>query len=131
MEWTLFGIPTLDPLPPSVHIPSLGAAYRGYVTGTKASFIPKTMIPEAIMNPPVQWYGHIAAGFPREDQFDGPYTFPPEGGSRIHMVWSDSPCWETCWNGGFKMQDALRHESIECVVVQHPWMENDTLFRCV
>ena len=53
MEWTLFGIPTLDPLPPSVHIPSLGAAYRGYVTGTKASFIPKTMIPEAIMNPPV------------------------------------------------------------------------------
>ena len=128
MEWTLFGIPTLDPLPPSVHIPSLGAAYRGYVTGTKASFIPKTMIPEAIMNPPVQWYGHIAAGFPREDQFDGPYTFPPEGGSRIHMVWSDSPCWETCWNGGFKMQDALRHESIECVVVQHPWMENDTLF---
>ena len=83
------------------------------------------MIPEAIMNPPVQWYGHISAGLPREDQFDGPYTFPPEGGSRIHMIWSDSPCWETCWNGGFKMQDALRHESIEFVVVQHPWMEND------
>ncbi len=131
MEWTLFGIPTLDPLPPSTHIPSLGAAYRGYVTGTKASFIPKTMIPEAIMNPTVQWYGHISAGLPREDQFDGPYTFPPEGGSRIHMIWSDSPCWETCWNGGFKMQDALRHESIEFVVVQHPWMENDTMFADV
>ena len=27
------------------------------------------------------------------------------------------------------MQDALlNHQSIECVVVQHPWMENDTLF---
>lgn len=46
----------------------------------------------------------------------------------MHMIWSDSPCWETCWNGGFKMQDALRDESIECVVVQHPWMENDTMF---
>ena len=26
------------------------------------------------------------------------------------------------------MQDALRHESIEFVVIQHPWMENDTMF---
>lgn len=26
------------------------------------------------------------------------------------------------------MQDALRHESIETVIVQHPWMENDTMF---
>jgi trimethylamine-N-oxide reductase (cytochrome c) len=25
------------------------------------------------------------------------------------------------------MQDAMRHESIECIVVQHPWMENETL----
>ena len=128
IEWTLYGMDTVTPLPPSVEIPDCSPAYRGWYRSFPKSFIPKTMIPEAIMNPPVQWYGHIAAGFPREDQFDGPYTFPPEGGSRIHMVWSDSPCWETCWNGGFKMQDALRHESIECVVVQHPWMENDTLF---
>lgn len=127
LEWTLFGIPTLDVLPPSTNIPSLGAAYRGFVTGTKPSFIPKTRIPEAIMNPPISWYGHVNAGLPREDQFLE-FTFPPEGGSRIHMVWSDSPCWETCWNGGFKMQDALRHESIETVIVQHPWMENDTMF---
>ena len=127
LEWTLFGIPTLDVLPPSTNIPSLGAAYRGFVTGTKPSFIPKTRIPEAIMNPPISWYGHVNAGLPREDQFLE-FTFPPEGGSHIHMVWSDSPCWETCWNGGFKMQDALRHESIETVIVQHPWMENDTMF---
>ena len=47
------------------------------------------------------------------------------------MIWSDSPCWETCWNGGNEMQDALRHPSIECVVVQHPWMENDCYFADV
>lgn len=128
LEWTLFGIPTVTPLPPSTVIPNIGAAYRGYITGTKPSFIPKTKIPEAIMNPPVQWYGHVSAGLPREDQFTGPFTFPAEGKSRIHMVWSDTPCWETCWNGGFEMQDALRHESIECVVIQHPWMENDCNF---
>lgn len=128
LEWTLFGIPTVTPLPPSTCIPNISKAYLGFVTGTKASFIPKTMIPQAIMNPPVKWYGHIAAGLPREDQFDGPYTFPLEGKSRIHMVWSDTPCWETCWNGGFKMQDALRHDSIEFVVIQHPWMENDCNF---
>ncbi len=86
------------------------------------------MIPEAITNPPVQWYGHVSAGLPREDQFTGPFTFPLEGHDRLHMVWSDSPCWETCWNGGNAMQDALRHESIECIVVQHPWMENDCYF---
>ena len=44
------------------------------------------------------------------------------------MIWSDTPCWETCWNGGNEMQEALRHESIEFIVVQHPWMENDCLF---
>ena len=131
LEWTLFGIPTVTPLPPSTKIPNIGKAYRGYVTGTKESFIPKTMIPAAIMDPPVSWYGHVSAGLPREDQFTGPFTFPVEGKSRIHMVWSDTPCWETCWNGGFEMQDALRHESIEFVVIQHPWMENDCNFADV
>jgi trimethylamine-N-oxide reductase (cytochrome c) len=127
LEWTLFGIETVTPLPPSTNIPNIGPAYRGWVKGAQPSFIPKTMIPEALMNPPISWYGHIGAGLPREDQFTGPYTFPLEGNERIHMVWSDTPCWETCWNGGYHMQDALRHESIECVVVQHPWMENECL----
>jgi len=34
----------------------------------------------------------------------------------------------TCWNGGNIYEEALRHESIEFVLVQHPWMENDTVF---
>ena len=128
MEWTLFGIPGVSPLPPS-KIPDMGAAYRGWVSsGSQPSFIPKTMIPQAIMGEKVTWYGHVTAGLPREDQFTGPFTFPLEGDHGIHMVWSDTPCWETCWNGGYHMQDALRHENVECVVIQHPWMENDCFF---
>lgn len=128
LEWTLYGMPTVTPLPPSVEIPDVSPAYRGWFRDFPKSFIPKTMIPEAIMNPPVQWHGHIGAGFPREDQFTGPFEFPLEGQERIHMIWSDTPCWETCWNGGNEFQEALRHDSIEFVIVQHPWMENDCMF---
>ncbi len=49
MEWTLPGMDTVT-LPPSVEIPDCGPAYRGWY---RTCFIPKTMIPEAIMNPPV------------------------------------------------------------------------------
>ena len=44
------------------------------------------------------------------------------------MIWSDTPCWSTCWNGGNKFQDALRNPNLEFFLVQHPWFENDTLF---
>ncbi|MEQ3363250.1 molybdopterin-dependent oxidoreductase [Raoultibacter massiliensis] len=128
IEWSLFGMESVTPMPPSVEIPNCGPAFRGRQYSVRPSIIPKTMIPEAITNPPVQWYGHIAAGLPREDQFVGPLTFPLEGKERIHMIWSDAPCWETCWNGGNEMQEALRHESIEFLLIQHPWMENDCLF---
>ena len=128
IEWSLFGMQTVTPMPPSVEIPSCAPAFRGRQYSVRPSIIPKTMIPEAITNPPVHWYGHIAAGLPREDQFVGPLVFPLEGQPRLHMIWSDAPCWETCWNGGNEMQEALRHESIEFLLVQHPWMENDCLF---
>jgi len=129
LEWTLFGMRSVSPLPPSNVFPSLAPVYgrgRNYIMSK--SFIPKTLIPEALMNPPISWYSHVCAGLPREDQFDGPFTFPHEGKERIHMIICDNPCWETCWNGGTAMQEALRHESIETIVVQHPWMENDTYY---
>jgi len=43
---------------------------------------------------------------PIEDQFQK-YTFPVEGGSRIHMIWTDSPCYSTCWNDSNAYQKAL------------------------
>jgi len=128
IEWSLFGVETVNPLVPFTEIPNISPAYRGREYPFRPSMIPKTMIPQAITNPPIQWYGHITAGLPREDQFIGPMTFPLQGNERIHMIWTDTPCWETCWNGGYVMQEALQHESIEFVLVQHPWMENDCLF---
>ena len=67
------------------------------------------------------------AGWPREDQYKT-YQYPIPGAQGIHMIWTDTPCWTTCWNGGNRMIEALRSEKIECVVAQQPWFENDCLF---
>ena len=64
---------------------------------------------------------------PVEDQYVK-YTCPipkEEGGSPIHMIWSDSPCWETCWNRGNQYIEAVRSPKIEFFLVNHPWLEND------
>jgi molybdopterin guanine dinucleotide-containing S/N-oxide reductase-like protein len=92
--------------------------------------IPKTLIQEAILNPPISWWGTGALGAPVEDQFVK-YEYPiPEkdGGTEIHMIWTDTPCRTTCWNDGNRTVEALRSPKIECIVAQHPWLENDTLF---
>jgi trimethylamine-N-oxide reductase (cytochrome c) len=66
---------------------------------------------------------------PLEDQFKE-YTYPiPEeaGGTEIHMIWMDNPCRTTCWNDGFMTVEAFRSPKIETIVVQHLWLENDTI----
>jgi len=92
--------------------------------------IPKTLIQKAISNPPITFWGSGAIFAPVEDQFVK-YTYPlpeEEGGTEIHMIWCDNPCHTTCWNHGNETIEALRNPKIECIVVQHPWLENDTLF---
>lgn len=89
--------------------------------------IPKNLVHEAILNPPVSWYGTTSCTFPLEDQFVK-YTYPAPGCPEIHMIWTDSPCWITCWNDSNAYIKALRSPKIECIVAQHPWMENDCLF---
>ncbi|MDP2917840.1 MAG: molybdopterin-dependent oxidoreductase, partial [Dehalococcoidia bacterium] len=92
--------------------------------------IPKTLIHKAIPNPPVSFYGTGVIMAPIEDQFKK-YTYPipkDEGGTEIHMMWTDSPCRTTCWNCGNETIEALRNPKIECIVAQHPWLENDCLF---
>ncbi len=91
--------------------------------------LPKTLIQEAILNPPVTFYGTSAIIAPTEDQLKK-YVYPipkEEGGSEIHMIWTDTPCRVTCWNEGNKTVEAFRSPKIECVVAQHPWLENDCL----
>ena len=43
------------------------------------------------------------------------------------MIWTDSPCWITCWNDSNTYVRALQKPSIECIVAMHPWLENDCL----
>ncbi|MFC1911002.1 molybdopterin dinucleotide binding domain-containing protein, partial [Chloroflexota bacterium] len=101
------------------------ASHRTY----SRQVIMKTLIQDAILNPPVSFYGRGEIGAPVEDQFKR-YTYPipkEEGGTEIHMIWTDTPCRTTCWNDGMRTIEAMRSPKIECVVAQHPWLENDCL----
>ncbi len=92
--------------------------------------IPKTLIPKAISDPPITFWGTGAIEATVEDQFVK-YTYPipeEEGGTEIHMIWTDSPCRTTCWNCGNEVIETIRSPKIECIVAQHPWLENDCLF---
>jgi len=92
--------------------------------------IPKTLINDAILSPPVTSWGSTSLFEGVEDQFVK-YTYPipkEKGGTEIHMVWMDNPCRFTCWNNGYRSIEAYRDPKIECIVVQHPWLENDTVF---
>jgi anaerobic selenocysteine-containing dehydrogenase len=101
-----------------------------YVYTNTPQLIPKTLIHQAILNPPVSSWGSTNLHARTKDQFVK-YTYPipkDKGGTEIHMIWTDNPCRTTCWNNSFKTIDAFRSPKIECVVVQHPWLENDTVF---
>lgn len=89
--------------------------------------IPKNLIHDAILRPPISWYGTTSCTFPLEDQFIQ-YTYPAPGCPEVHMIWTDSPCWITCWNDSNTYIKALRSPKIEFIVAQHPWMENDCQF---
>ncbi|MBA7703132.1 Pyrogallol hydroxytransferase large subunit [subsurface metagenome] len=119
-------------LPRGIVEPSAMAAYHGTLAGVGVKelpkqIIPKTLIHEAILNPPINWYGTPTSQMPVEDQFVK-YTYPVKGCSEIHMMWTDSPCWIACWNNGNRMIEALRSPKIELILAQHPWLENDCLF---
>ncbi|MGA2262872.1 MAG: molybdopterin dinucleotide binding domain-containing protein [Acidobacteriota bacterium] len=90
--------------------------------------MPKTLVSAHIKSQePLKFSGVGAIEAPLANQFKE-YTFPREGAPRIHMIWSDSPCRIACWNGGNETEDVLRSPQVECIVVQHPWLENDCLF---
>jgi molybdopterin guanine dinucleotide-containing S/N-oxide reductase-like protein len=92
--------------------------------------ISKCYIHKAILNPPISHWGKSRFFLPLEDQFIK-YTYPipeEEGGTRIHMMWNDHPSWICNYNGGNLMIKAWRDPSIEFVLAQHQWLDNDCLF---
>ncbi len=92
--------------------------------------IPKDLVHDAILHPPISWYGNTTFPGKLENQFVN-YTYPAEGCSEVHMIWTDSPCWITCWNDSNSFIEALRSPKIEFIVAQHPWFENDCLLADV
>jgi trimethylamine-N-oxide reductase (cytochrome c) len=90
-------------------------------------FIPKDLIHDALLKPPISWQGNSSFSSMTEDQFTR-YTYPAEGCSEVHMIWTDSPCWITCWNDSNSFIKGLRSPKIEFIMAQHPWLENDCLF---
>ena len=91
-----------------------------------AQLIPKCLVHEAILKGHIQWYGLDEFIGPRAEQFNL-HEYPAPGCSKIHMIWTDSPCMTTCWNDGYHFVEAIQDESIEFIVAQHPWLENDCI----
>ena len=128
IEWAVFNDPNQMALPKSTVFPDVQAAHHGFnFQNIPKQIIPKTLIADAILNPPLTWYGNTLLASPRENQFKK-YKYPEDGCSEIHMVWTDSPCWITCWNGGNRFIKAMRNPKVEFMLAQHPWMENDCLY---
>ena len=104
--------------------------HRGTPTAWGKQMIPKTLIEEAINKGTVDFYGTGGHEEETSDQYKK-YTYPipaEEGGTEIHMMWTDTPCRQTCWNCGNDVALESRNPKIECIVAQHPWLENDCLF---
>ncbi len=98
----------------------------GTVPNPPQQSIPRCMVHEAITKGHVEWWGLHGFNGPKEEQWEH-HQYPEEGCSNIHMIWSDAPCNVTCWNDGFHFVEALRSNEIEFFLVQHPWLENDSL----
>ncbi|MDR1067624.1 MAG: molybdopterin-dependent oxidoreductase, partial [Clostridiales Family XIII bacterium] len=103
-------------------------------------FIPRCMIHRAILEGGAEWYGmQVFSSSQQADpvtnyrhptseyQFDK-IVYPRPGLSKVHMIWTDAPCQTTCWNDGNLSIKSMQHEDIECIVAQHPWLENDCYF---
>jgi len=109
--------------------PDISGAVRGYdnFAPMPKQVIPKCLVHEAILKGEFSIYGSGYQILPTEDQFKK-YVYPIPGCSQVHMIWTDAPCLTTCWNDGNSHVKAYRHPSIEFMLAQHPWMENDCLF---
>ena len=104
--------------------------HRGTPTAWGKQMIPKTLVEEAIREGTVDFWGTGGHEEPTSDQYKK-YTYPipqEEGGTQIHMMWTDTPCRQTCWNNGNEIALTSRNSQIEFILAQHPWLENDCLF---
>ncbi len=133
IEWALELNPKFMSAPRPQVPTDLHAAYRGDGPPEfgRDSLVPKTLVPDLILSGQGEWYGNkYGMRSDRTEQFVK-YKYPADGCSKIHMIWTDSPSWITCWNDGNNFIRAMRHADIEFIFCQHPWIENDALLADV
>ena len=104
-----------------------------------AQCVPRCLVQRAMLEDHIEWYG---CGWAPVRQVPQPalptphyyssavgqfqkFEFPRPGCSRLHMIWTDTPCNVTCWNNGNKFIEGYRSPEIETIIAQHPWMENE------
>ena len=133
--YRMIGLPRIETASSSFLNPDLPERLLNPAMSTispwQEQIIPKTLLVKAIeSDEPISFMGTSAIESQVKDQFKK-YTYPlpkAKGGTEIHMIWSDTPCRPTCWNGGHKVELSLRNPKIETIVTQHPWMENECYF---
>jgi molybdopterin guanine dinucleotide-containing S/N-oxide reductase-like protein len=114
---------------PSVRI-DISAAQRAVNFDVTPQQVPRTQVQHAILDGSCSSWGSTSFVLPVEDQFVK-YSYPiaaDQGGTEIHLIWSEKPCNTACWNDGFNFIEALRSPKIECFIANHQWLENDCLF---
>jgi molybdopterin guanine dinucleotide-containing S/N-oxide reductase-like protein len=127
VEWGYRNLPTQFAFPKPIAPTHLGKGTHGaFPQKYLKQVIPKDMVHDAILKPPISWWGGNLFHQPREDQFKR-FTYPVEGLPEVHLVWTDSPSWVTCWNDSNQFVKAFQSPKIEFILAQHPWMENDCL----
>lgn len=91
--------------------------------------IAQELFAQSIVSPPQSWYGGapLAPPLPNGDQMNY-YTYPPQGGSRIHMIYSDYMANLPGRLGGYSLIAAYRDPSIEFILFDSMWLENDALY---
>ena len=120
--------------------------HKGTPTAWGRQMIPKTLIEEAIKKGSLKFWGTGGHEEPTSDQYHE-YNYPVKKGDilnpipgtdksrvsevdgpRIRMMWTDTPCRQTCWGNGMEIALTSRNSQIEFILAQHPWLENDCLF---
>ena len=132
-QLTYFGMPRMEGLAgtsfwnPEI-IERLSLTVLSSIANWQESALPKTLVHTHLQTEGTLKFngvgsieGNVANQFKK-------YTFPLPGQSPIKMIWTDTPCRTTCWNGGNATETALGTSQVECIVAQHPWLENDCLF---
>jgi trimethylamine-N-oxide reductase (cytochrome c) len=109
-----------------------GRNYTGlrFTPHPTAQTIPRTLVHKAILEGSYRSLGSTSLAAPVEDQFKL-YEYPApkeQGGSEIHMMWTEKPCNTSCWNNGNLFIEAIRSPKIECFVANSQWLQNDCQF---